>query len=195
MNTSPNPRRSTVRTTGISPASAARENARRTLIIYLLCAVLPPLGLLILWRSRHSTNAMRAAASLLAVCVMTLLLLLCMDSAPDSGVRPTPVTPSGIGYGSVALPSSAAAVAPAPVEAVAPAEGSVSVSQEDVSVPVETDAPVEGGQFVYTVSNNPSVYHASEVCDGQVNRRQIALETAINEGLTPCSKCFTGVDP
>lgn len=197
MNTDSANRRSNVRTTGMSSRASEQEGISRTLLVFGLCALLPPAGLLILWRSRHTTLAMRIGASLLAVCAMTLFFGMRMENGQGGSILPSPVVPTTVGYGSVQVSSHASGgAAPAPAAnaapgAAAPAPVQSEPQQTENLPPPESEPAQTSEQYVYTVSNNPSVFHAAETCDGQVNRRQITLDAALNEGLSPCEKCFS----
>ncbi len=192
-----------VQSTGRHPRSAASSQQERAslLLIAALCVLLPPLGLIILWRSSRIAQPMRLLMSLAATASMTLIFSLSMANGvpADYGIRPIPVVPTTAGYGAS---SDAALQTSAGYE-----DSSVAPAQPDGSVPAQPDGQAEagidlfadpisdeGGELdtettVFAVTNNATSYHLYEICDTQTNNRVLTLQQALDEGLTPCEKC------
>lgn len=171
-----------------------KDNSRENIILLtILSAFLPPLGVLLTWRTSSRINiAVRAALSALATVSMTIIFcLLLRPGNSDSAIRPVPVVPEMAGYGVVSVDEpdipEPTYVVPAAPDAVAPAEAP--------SAPEATDEPgaLTPETTVYAVTNNASSYHLYEICETQMNNRALTLQQALDEGLTPCEKCVGAV--
>lgn len=172
-----------------------KDNTRENYILLgALCALLPPVGALLAWRTNRLSLLVRNAFSVLALASMTLIFCLTLRPGnPESSARPMPSVPDKVGYGVVAaddsylLPEPTYAV-PASPDAIAPADASV-------SNPAATEEP--GGltpdTTVFAVTNNASSYHLYEICGTQTNNRALTLQQALNEGLKPCENCVGAV--
>ena len=188
---------STPQSVYINPRFLPEDTLRPAIVLGAMCLLLPPVGLVILWRSRRMTFHLRMALSAVAFISMTLIFFLLMRPAEiPSTIRPMPSTPTIAGYGSVSqntvnvvIPSGTSNNVPAqPGAAPAPVVGSVS---EPVN---QTVGVLSGDSIVFAVTNNASSYHLYEICDFQENRRALTLAQALAEGLTPCTKCAVGVE-
>lgn len=175
----------------------AKDNTRDTLILLGgLSLLVPPLGMLLVWRTNRVALSFRAAFSALALASMTLIFCLTLRPASTAGnIRPAAVVPDKVGYGVVSEPEQPAMpeyeyenAAPASPQAAAPAEAYV-------SEPAATDEPgvLTPESTVYAVTNNASSYHLFEICETQTNNRALTLQQALDEGLKPCEKCVGAV--
>ena len=180
------------------------KRSRRAAVIVtaVLCAALPPLGLLLAWHSRRMEAPVRIALSLVGLATMTLALWLWMRSGRvDLGLMPVPVVPMYAGYDVAAIEPT-----PVPVEVVnvSPVNGpsTFTVTYGDGTVDDLTAAsglivgegglPVDPATYVtivYAVTNNATRFHTLQVCDFQTNSRVLTLDEALAEGLLPCEKC------
>lgn len=176
--------------------SQAAEEKRQTLQAFLinlfLTVVLPPVGVLLAWRSKHLNAALRVALSVCALGVMTGAFVLLRGASPTNGMLPTPQTPVLAGYGNAAQTPEPAADAydPAGQEGYTVTYGdgtTEGTAAQDGELPMD---PTAQAIIVYAVTNNAQYYHKQEICDMQTNSRRMLLEDAIAEGLQPCSKCY-----
>ena len=185
-----NTRVSQVRTSAPKGAYSSYRNMndRTTLIVLgVLCLLVPPVGILLVWRAQHMDIPTRAIFSAAGFAATTLIFFLLMrPSAAVSNIVPTPATPQTIGYGA------AAAEIPAPSIPVAPAPGTVPAapSAPETSDPsLQTTGELTDDTIVYAVTNNASSYHLSQICGTQENHRSLTLRDALREGLAPCDQC------
>lgn len=176
-----------------SKAREAQRKSGESLIVHLfLCIVLPPVGLLLAWHSRHLNTLSRAAASLCALAVLTGAFVLLGGSESSAAILPAPQTPELPGYGNAAQT--------AEPDIYVDGQDSVGGYQitygdgtteetltQDGELPVD---PLSQVTIVYAVTNNAQYYHSQEICDMQTNSRRLILEDAISEGLKPCEKCY-----
>ena len=176
--------------------SQAAEEKRQTLQAFLinlfLTVVLPPVGVLLAWRSKRLNAALRVALSVCALGVMTGAFVRLRGASPTTGMLPTPQTPVLAGYGNAAQTPEPAADAydPAGQEGYTVTYGdgtTEGTAAQDGELPMD---PTAQAIIVYAVTNNAQYYHKQEICDMQTNSRRMLLEDAIAEGLQPCSKCY-----
>ena len=176
--------------------SQAAEEKRQTLQAFLinlfLAIVLPPVGVLLAWRSKHLNALMRVILSVCALGVMTGAFALMHGASPTNGMLPTPQTPVLAGYGNAAqTPEPAAdlyAGAGQDGYTVTYGDGTTEgAATQDGELPMDPTTQVT---IVYAVTNNAQYYHKQEICDMQTNSRRLILQDAIAEGLQPCSKCY-----
>ena len=164
--------------------SQAAEEKRQTLQAFLinlfLTVVLPPVGVLLAWRSKRLNAALRVALSVCALGVMTGAFVLLRGASPTNGMLPTPQTPVLAGYGN-------AAQTPEPAADAYDDGTTEGTAAQDGELPMD---PTAQAIIVYAVTNNAQYYHKQEICDMQTNSRRMLLEDAIAEGLQPCSKCY-----
>lgn len=173
----------------INPRFLPEDTIRPALVLGALCLLLPPVGLVMLWRSRRMTFYLRMALSTLAFISMTVIFFLLMRPAEvPSTIRPMPATPSVAGYGSVS--QNVSVVPPAPENVPAQPNTAPAPVIGNVTEPVTQNTGVLTQEsIVFAVTNNASSYHLYEICDFQENRRALTLAQALAEGLTPCEKC------
>lgn len=161
-----------------------------------LCLILPPIGLIVVWRSGRINNILRAVYSAAALAALTVMFSITVNApAAVTGILPVPKTPSHAGYDANAI---AATATPAPVIIDEFADyGDFTVSYgtpvtDENGVVIEDQLPVDPASqvtIVYAVTNNATYYHSQQMCDMQNNSRRLLLEDAIAEGLKPCEKC------
>lgn len=169
------------------------ENNRQPMILLaILCLLLPPIGVLLLWRSSRMTMPVRAALSAAGLASMTLIFFLLMrpTSTASTTILPVPVTPVQAGYGVSATDPYTAQATNVPAQPDA-----VIISSEPTADPSVAQEPGEltDDTIVYAVTNNASSYHLSVICDQQENHRSLTLREALDEGLAPCEKCVGAV--
>jgi len=161
--------------------------ARRMAVLIGLVAFLPPLGILATLRSTYTNARGKLLFSLLATVSMTIYFTFFLSGGPIPADMPQPSIPRTVGF-------AAQAVVPAAPNAQAPA-----ASGDGVAAANPMGNPGGGGQSpsnaqnqsvtVYSVRENATLYHRTDECDGQINRRSLTLQEALDERLEPCSKC------
>ena len=174
---------------------ARRDRQTATGLMALLSVLVPPAGLLAVWRSKRITAPVRIALSMVALVSMTFILWVWLRSGQTStGILPTPIVPRYAGYNAaaaVATPEPVVVYDTLPVETesvftVTYGDGTVENLNEGTTMPVD---PASYVTIVYAVTNNATKYHSQQVCDYQTNSRILTLDEARAEGLLPCEKC------
>lgn len=192
MQTNPakNQRPSRVQSTTAYTARYEQEQLRRSLILLsALCLLLPPAGIILLWRAKKIDIRMRGALSALGFISMTLIFALLMrPTEVVSSIHPMPVTPVQAGYGAAPTVYIAPEVTNVPAQPDVYFIGGQSSEEEPLHIDPST---LTAESTVYAVTNNASSYHTLPVCDMQENHRMLTLAEAVAEGLVPCEKCAT----
>ena len=186
MQTNKPPRSRHVQSMHVAPSRyMPANNAPSIAILAALCLLLPPVGVMLVWRARRMAMPLRIGLSAAGFLSTTLIFFLLMrPSDAVSNILPTPVIPSQDGYGTITANQSA----------VEPEISNVP-AQPDAFAPQPTEEPRDPGSLtddstVYAVTNNASSYHLNPICDLQENHRSLTLREALNEGLAPCEKCI-----
>ena len=82
---------------------ARRDRQTATGLMALLSVLVPPAGLLAVWRSKRITAPVRIALSMVALVSMTFILWVWLRSGQTStGILPTPIVPRYAGYNAAA---------------------------------------------------------------------------------------------
>ena len=173
-------------------AEEKRQMGQAFLINLFLAVVLPPVGVLLAWRSKRLNAVLRVVLSVCALGVLTGAFVLMRGTTSTNGMLPTPQTPVLAGYGTAAqtLEPAADPYADAAQEGYTVTYGdgtTEGTAAQDGELPMDPTTQVT---IVYAVTNNAQYYHKQEICDMQTNSRRLILEDAIAEGLQPCSKCY-----
>lgn len=158
-----------------------REAGKRLAILAVLCLLLPPVGLICLWRSRHTNMPVRLGLSLASVLMMVLVMSLVRPHAGVEGVVPTPVRAERVGY-----------LAAVPEATAQPQDYNVTYYSTDTTE--GTDVSLETA-YVYAADGIDSYYHATADAENMVNLRQLTYAQALREGLTPCPNCYPASAP
>ncbi len=190
INPSKNQRPSRVQSTTAYTARYEQEQMRRSLMLLsALCLLVPPVGVILVWRAKKIDIRLRGALSALGLVSMTLIFILLMrPTEAVSTIQPIPVTPVQAGYGAAATD---VYIAP-PVTNVPAQPNADFFGGEPTQEPVSADpASLTAESTVYAVTNNASSYHMLQICDMQENHRMLTLAEAVAEGLLPCEKCAT----
>ena len=159
-----------------------------------LCLLLPPVGILLVWRMEKTEMSVRAALSAVGLlsCIFIFMLLL-RPKAVVSTIQPVPETPLQAGFGSAASAQYAEVPIPEATNIPAQPEVVITLSTADPSLVQQEPDVLTDDSIVYAVTNNASSYHLYEICDQQENHRALTLRDALNEGLAPCEKCVGAV--
>lgn len=145
-------------------------SAGKTILQIVLLIVLPPVGLLWLWRRTSYPRRGQFVLSTLALCSMTLMFTLYFNAKAPDPIAPVPQVPGTL---STVEPK------------IEPTPEAPPATQQPTPEPTEVPEPV----YVYAVKTNATQYHAGKKCGKQTNRRELLLEDALAEGLDPCPKC------
>lgn len=176
---------------GGSPSSAyspnlkrpGRASRKRTALKIALCLLLPPLGLLWIWRTGSFALRGRILTSVLACASLCLMCLPLFQPGNAPTTLPQPVAP--------------VAVTRAPEEDTTTALGNIEelLAQQEAGVteaapaqPQLTDEQIYN-TIVYSVFNNAENYHAGPTCGDQQNGRTLTVRQALDLSLTPCPNC------
>jgi len=172
-----------------------KSRAIPTLILTLL---LPPLGIMLMWRKGIFRMRGRAVISLLATIEMAIIFAAMMPETKLVSVQPVPAVPAA----ATSAPTDTVITAlsnidqlladqQAQAQANMPAEDTQGASEEEMAEAAARAAEQQAilNTIVYSVYNNARLYHAMEECGPQTNRRQLTVQQAIYEGLGVCPNC------
>lgn len=176
-----------------------RDKRLATGLMAALSVVVPPAGLLAVWRSKRLNAPVRIGLSVAALLSMTFICWLWLRGGQtDIGILPVPVVPAYAGYDTAAVEATPEPVVVYNTEpetetvfTVTYGDGTVDDLTGGSALPVD---PASYVTIVYAVTNNATKYHNLQVCDMQTNSRILTLEEAIAEGLQPCEKCVLSAD-
>ena len=178
------------------PTEHKRKN--RAIPTLLLTLLLPPLGILLMWRKGIFRMRGRAVISLLATIEMAIIFAAMMPDAKLVSVQPVPMVPAA----ATSAPTDTVITAlshidqlladqQAQAQANMPAEEEQTATEEEIAKAAARAAELQAilTPIVYSVYNNARLYHAVEECGTQTNRRQLTVQQAISEGLGVCPNC------
>lgn len=177
------------------PSEQKKKN--RALPALLLTLILPPLGILLMWRKGIFRMRGRALVTLLATIEMALVFTALSPKAELTQVKPVPQAPVAV----TAAPDDTVVTALSNIDQLlaqqqaqmqaGSAQATETPTQQEVDEAAEKAAQQQAilNTIVYSVYNNARYYHASEECEGQTNRRQLTVQQAMSEGLGVCPKC------
>lgn len=173
------------------PGSSARPSHRGPLGI-LLTLLIPPLGLMYLWRNGIFRTRGRMLLTVVATLEMALVIFFAMPR--ESVIEAMPP-----------MPAAASRVSPAPESDVLTALSNMDqLLREQQTDVVDTDSGVNRvsqaeslaaqqdvlNTVVYAVYDSGArYYHSVTVCGNQSNLRTLTIMEAIQEGLGACSRC------
>ena len=164
------------------------------ILIAALCLLLPPLGILLIWRMEKTDMPVRIGLSVLGLLSGVFIFwLMLRPSGVLSTIQPVPQTPLQAGYGSPAENQYLAVNIPETTNVPAPPEIVITMSTAVPSLDQQEPDVLTDDSIVYAVTNNAASYHLYEICDQQENHRALTLREALNEGLAPCEKCVGAV--
>jgi len=177
--------------------SEQKKRKSRAFPALLLTLILPPLGILLMWRKGIFRMRGRVLVTLLATIELAIIFGSMGKEQELEMIKPVPQVP--------------VAATQAPNDSVITALSNIDqlLAQQQAQMqayePAATEAPTEDeiaeaarkaaeqqailNTTVYSVFNNARYYHAVENCEGQTNRRQLTVQQAMSEGLGVCPKC------
>ena len=163
----------------------AATGKKHTALKVALCLLLPPVGLLWIWRTRSFALRGRIFTSVLAcaaLCAMCLPLFQ-PENAPTA--LPQPVAP----VAATRAPEDDTTTALENIEELlAQQEAEASDQTQETQQPQLTDEQIYN-TIVYSVFNNAENYHTGPTCEGQENGRRLTVRQALDLSLTPCPNC------
>ncbi|MDO4371332.1 MAG: hypothetical protein Q4D43_08405 [Clostridia bacterium] len=180
-----------------------RKKRNRSLPTILLCVLIPPVGLALLWRKgvfmMRGRVLLTAISTIEMACVFALLL-------PPSVIQPE-VPVASVPVAVTTAPDDGTTTALTNLEQVLAERARAEAEANGDPLPIDENDPEAQEKLrqeqeailnttVYAVYNNAKMYHAREVCGTQSNRRQLTVQEALLEGLGACPNCnppvFTG---
>lgn len=180
-----------------------RKKRNRSLPAILLCVLIPPVGLALLWRKgvfmMRGRVLLTAISTIEMACVFALLL-------PPSVIQPE-VPVASVPVAVTTAPDDGTTTALTNLEQVLAERARAEAEANGDPLPIDENDPEAQEKLrqeqeailnttVYAVYNNAKMYHAREVCGTQSNRRQLTVREALLEGLGACPNCnppvFTG---
>lgn len=173
-----------------TPTGHKRRN--RALAGFLLTILLPPIGLVVLWRNGIFRTRGRLVLTVIATVEMTLLFTLIIPEKTLISDVPVPVASVAV----TAAPDDEAVSVLANISQVLAAkqaeETGVDVVYEDADEEAAAIAAQQEAIWnttVYSVYSGAKYYHTGTVCGTQSNRRSLTVREAVAEGMGACPNC------
>ena len=173
-----------------------RTVSSRGIVGLALSLLLPPAGLIFLWRK----GVFRTRGRMLITAISTIeIMIICVLLTPHAELTvqlPAPATPARV----TAAPTSEALDALYNIEQLLYEQQVSDIiaqggSEEDLMSDAEIGAQKEAEKqaimntIVYSVYNGAKYYHAKKICGTQTNGRELTVEQACSEGLGACKNC------
>ena len=176
--------------------SGQRPMSGRGILIIVLTALIPPVGLLLLWRQGAFRARGRMVITALATLEMMLLGVLLTPRPELTAQLPQPAAPVAV----TQAPAEENLSALYNIEELLYQEQLAQVvaaggDETDIMSDAQKDAAREAEReqvlntTVYAVFRNAQRYHAQMVCGTQTNNRQLTVREAMMEALGPCPDC------
>ena len=168
-----------------------RDGKGRTALKIALCLLLPPVGLVWIWRTGSFALRGRVLTSVLSFAVMVAMCLPLFEPAQIATVSPQAVAPVAATH----APEEDVLTALSNIEEILlQQEAEAAAALGITPTPEVTEAPVLTNEeiydtIVYSVYNNAQYYHVGPTCEGQENRRQLTIRQARSLGLGACPNC------
>lgn len=183
-------------TAHVERPSRQRAISGRGTIGLLLTLLLPPVGLLYLWRQGVFRSRGRLLLTALATVEMTLLVVWLTPHQELSVSLPVPVAPPQVtaapqGETLNALYNIEQLLYEQQLAQVLDAGGTASdlLTEEQKLEAVNAQNEEAYEATVYSVFSNAIYYHATKVCRTQTNGRELTVRDALREGMQPCPYC------
>jgi len=162
----------------------------------ILTLLLPPVGLIFLWRKGVFRSRGRMFITAIATVEMMVVFTLLMPAETLETHLPAPIVPAAV----TKAPETDTLTALSNIEqllyeqqlAQVKAQGG---SEEDLMTDEQLaqiraeEEEILKNTIVYSVYNGAIKYHASKICGTQTNGRALTVEQAMAEGLAVCSNC------
>lgn len=175
---------------GMSMPGSGTSRSGRGIFGILLCLILPPVGLMFLWRKGVFQTRGRILVTALATIEMAIVISLMMPVATISTATP--------------IPGSTVRFTPAPQNDVLTALSNIDqlLREQEIdettglTIDPEAQAQAQAEQqailatTVYAVYDSDArYYHSVTVCGNQSNLRSLTVQEAIGDGLMACPDC------
>ena len=196
MNTRFQQGNSAIQSPGIQRPEQEKPVSSRGIAGLVLAFLLPPIGLLFLWRKGVFRTRGRMLITIISTLEMMALCILLTPKAELAAQIPTPSVPQRV----TAAPESEALDALYNIEQLLYEQQLAEVieqggSKEDLMTEEQLEAQREAEKqevlntIVYCVYNDAISYHANKICGTQTNGRELTVEEAMREGLGACKTC------
>lgn len=183
-------------TARVKSPSRARLISGRGLLGLALTLLLPPVGLLYLWRQGVFLNRGRLLLTALAAVEMTLLIVWLTPKQELNASLPVPAAPPQVtaapeGETLNALYNIEQLLYEQQLAKVQEAGGTARdlMTEEEKLELVNAQNEEVYETTVYSVFSNAIYYHATKVCRTQTNGRELTVRDALREGMQPCPYC------
>ena len=162
----------------------------------ILSLLIPPLGLMFLWRKGVFRSRGRVFITAVATIEMMVICILIMPKDTIQTHLPAPQPPVAV----TKAPATDTLTALSNIEQLLYEQQLAQIkSQGGSELDLMTDEQLEEirkeeerkllNTIVYSVYNGAIKYHASKICGTQTNGRALTVEQAMAEGLAVCSNC------
>lgn len=176
--------------------SNPRPLSGRGLGVILLLLILPPVGLLVLWRQGVFRTRGRMLLTTLATVEMMLLVVLLTPRPTLTSQLPLPVSPQAVTQAPEtdnlsALYNIEELLYQQQLEQVKAQGGDETdlMTEEQKLQSQEIEREEILNTVVYAVYNHAQRYHSQRVCGTQSNNRELTVREAMMEALSPCPDC------
>lgn len=177
-----------------SPSGGKKSG--RSLPTILLCILLPPVGIAVMWREGVFRTRGRMLVTAISTVEMAVIIALLLPSATIRQELPVASVPVAVTTapddGTTSALTNLEHVLAEQQRAEAAARGeTITVDENDPAAQAQLQAEQEAilNTIVYAVYNDAKMYHVREVCGTQSNRRQLTVRDALKEGLGACPNC------
>ncbi len=187
------------------PGSTKKKKKKlsRGAVAFILCILVPPVGLVYMWRNEIFLTRGRVLVTVLSTIVMVFMFTAILPRNEVSTV--TPIAGSAVQI--TAAPDSEVVNALSNLEQILSGEADTAddaESTEDTQTSDTTDESSDAVSqeesieeqadvletIVYCYAGNGTrYYHVSSECDGQTNARSLTIREALAEGLGACPVC------
>jgi len=175
-------------------APTRQKKGSRALTALLLTILLPPIGLIYLWREGVFRTRGRMVLTCIATLEMALFFALVMPADDLNMEAPMPVVP----VAATIAPDDGVVTALSNIDQLLAQQQ----AERDAAAGVVTPEPTQDNAAymaeqqaildttVYSVyGNGARYYHKDSVCGTQSNRRPLTVREAMNEGMGACAQC------
>lgn len=180
----------------VQSPSARKKGLTRGVWGFLLAILLPPVGLMFLWRRGVFRLRGRMFMTAIATVEMMVFAVLLMPRSTLETHLPAPHVPVAV----TQAPETDTITALSNIEQLLYEQQLAEVkSQGGTEDSLMSEADLEQQRLeeeealkntiVYSVYNGAIRYHANKICGTQTNGRQLTVEQAMQEGLAVCPNC------
>lgn len=168
----------------------------RGIIGLILSILLPPVGLMFLWRRGVFRTRGRMFITAISTIEMMVIFMLLMPQETLQTHLPAPIVPVAV----TKAPETDTLTALSNIEqllyeqqlaeikAHGGSEADLMTDEQREQIRQEEEEILKN-TIVYSVYNGAIKYHASKICGTQTNGRELTVEQAMSEGLAVCPNC------